>query len=71
MSGPIFVDLNGNTARIDPQGSKTAHIKLTICAEHVYDEAGYLTVHGNVSEVWITADQADALADALKQGRFS
>lgn len=66
---PIFVNLNGSTARIDPQRYATSYIKLSVFTEQVSDEAGNITHRGQVAEVWITADQADRLAEALQAGR--
>lgn len=55
MNNPIFVDLNGSTARVDPQRTQTAYLKLTLCTEQQSDEAGNLVSRGRVAEVWITA----------------
>lgn len=66
---PMLVDLNGGIARVDHQRGKTGHIRLMVCTEQDRDDAGNLVARGCVSEFWITADQADELADALKSGR--
>lgn len=70
MTKPVFVDLNGSTARIDPQCSATSNIRLTVVSEHAYDgETGQIIDRGQVVEIYITADQADELAEALRKGR--
>ena len=65
MNTPVFVDLNGNTARVDPQRSVTGYIKLSIVTEQASDDAGNVTHRGQVAEVWMKPAQADALAEAL------
>ncbi|WP_394065390.1 hypothetical protein [Alcaligenes sp. WGS1538] len=70
MTKPVFVDLNGGTARIDPQRGATSYIRLTIVSEQAYDgETDQLIDRGQVVEIYITADQADELAEALRKGR--
>lgn len=69
-SQPIFVDLNGHTARVDPQRSITAYMRLSVTMEQVYsEETGEIIHRPQAVELYITADQADALADALRKGR--
>lgn len=70
MTKPVFVDLNGSTARIDPQRGATSNIRLTVVSEQAYDgETGQIIDRGQVVEIYITADQADELAEALRKGR--
>jgi len=70
MIKPVFVDLNGCTARIDPQRGATSYMRLTIVSEQAHDvETGQLIDRGQVVEIYITADQADELAEALRKGR--
>lgn len=65
MSTPVFVDLNGSTARVDPQRGTTGYIKLTISTEQAYDEEGNIVLRGQVAEVYIKPVQAAELAEAL------
>ena len=65
MSTPVFIDLNGSTARVDPQRGATGYIKLTICTEQAYDEEGNVAFRGQVAEVYIKPLQAAQLAEAL------
>lgn len=70
MSKPIFVDLGGSTARVDPQRTPSAYVRLSIATEQAYSqESGEIIARPQAVEVYITADQADALAEALKGGR--
>lgn len=66
---PIFVDLNGHTARIDPQRGVAAYVRLSLTAEQAYSEETREVIHRpQALEIYITADQAKALADALHRG---
>lgn len=65
MSTPVFLDLNGNTARVDPQRGATGYIKLSIFTEQACDEAGNIVHRGQVAEVWMKPIQAAKLAEAL------
>lgn len=69
MNNPFFVDLNACTARIDPQRGATGYIKLSIFTEQAYDESGNVAHRGQVAEIYIKPEQADALADALRNAR--
>lgn len=71
MANPIFIDLGGSTARVDPQPVRTAYVRLTLIGQQVYDnEHGHTVNPAQAFEMYITVDQADALADALKAGRL-
>lgn len=65
MSTPVFVDLNGSTARVDPQRSPAGYIKLSVFTEQALDDAGNIVHRGQVAEVYIKPAHADALAQAL------
>ncbi|MEI2416165.1 hypothetical protein V8Z80_08265 [Orrella sp. JC864] len=70
MSKPIFIDLDGNTARIDPQRTPTAYVRLSIMTEQAYSgQTGKIISRPQAVEVYITVDQANALADALLRAR--
>lgn len=66
----IFIDLGGNTARVDPQGTLSSYIRLQIINQAQYDD-GYTTHPPEVFEIYVSADQADLLAEALKSARHS
>ena len=71
MSKPIFIDLGGNTARVDSQKTPTAYVRLQLVAQQVYDDTTGAVVNlPQAMEVYLTVNQADALADALKDGRM-
>lgn len=71
MTKPIFIDLGGNTARVDPQKTPTAYVRLQLITQQDYDDAtGEVVSLPQVMEVYLSVDQADALADALKDGRM-
>ena len=65
MSTPVFVDLNGSTARVDPQRGGTGFIKFSVFTEAGYSDEGNLVSRGQVVEVYIKPAHADALAEAL------
>ncbi len=65
MSTPVFVDLNGSTARVDPQRGTTGYIKLSVITEQTYDEEGNIVNRGQVAEIYIKPVQAALLAEAL------
>ncbi len=69
MNQPIFVYLSGHTARVDPQRTPTSYVRLSILTEQAYDDAGNIAYRGQAVEIYITADQADQLAEALRNGR--
>lgn len=70
MTKPTFVNLNGHSARVDPQRGATSYVRLTVATEQAYDdETGFITHRGQAVELYITADQADELADALRNAR--
>lgn len=65
-----FIDLSGHTARIDPQLGKTGYVRLTLISEQAYSqETGEVIARPQAVEIYVTADQADALADALRNAR--
>ncbi len=71
MTKPIFIDLGGSTARVDPQKTPTAYVRLSIATEQAYsEETGEIIARPQAVELYITVDQADALAEALKDGRM-
>lgn len=68
----IFIDLGGNTARVDPQVTLSSYIRLQIINQAQYDNVdGYTTYPPEVFEIYVSADQADLLAEALKSARLS
>jgi len=68
----IFIDLGGNTARVDPQETPSSYIRLQIVNQAQYDNAdGYMTNPPEVFEIYISADQADLLAEALKNAQLN
>lgn len=68
----IFIDLGGNTARVDPQGTLSSYIRLQIINQAQYDNVDGYTAHPpEVFEIYVSADQADLLAEALKSARHS
>ena len=71
MTKPIFVDLGGNTARVDPQKTPTAYVRLQIVEQQTYDTSDGTVINlPRATEIYLTVDQADALAEALKDGRM-
>lgn len=68
----IFIDLGGNTARVDPQETLSSYIRLQIVNQAQYDNVdGYTTHPPEVFEIYVSADQADLLAEALKSARLN
>lgn len=68
----IFIDLGGNTARVDPQETLSSYIRLQIVNQAQYDNVdGYTTHPPEVFEIYVSADQADLLAEALKRARLN
>ena len=66
-----FIDLGGNTARVDPQTTPTAYIRLQIFWEAVYDDSSGAEVNSpRAGEIYMTVEQADVLAEALKNARM-
>ncbi|WP_394065559.1 hypothetical protein [Alcaligenes sp. WGS1538] len=59
MTTTIFVNLNGNTVRIDPRRGSTSHLRLTVASRQAYRED---------PDVRIVRSQVDELA---KQSRKS
>ena len=71
MTKPIFVDLGGSTARVDPQKTPTASVRLQIVEQQTYDNSTGAVINlPRAMEIYLTTDQADALAEALKDGRM-
>ena len=67
-----FIDLGGNTARVDPQTTPTAYIRLQIFWQAVYDDSSGAEVNSpRAGEIYMTVEQADVLAEALKNARMS
>ncbi len=65
-----FIDLGGNTARVDPQTKPKSHIRLQIFWQAVYDDRIGAEVNSpRAGEIYMTVEQADALAEALKNAR--
>lgn len=62
---PIFVDLNGATARIDPPSGPTSYTKLTISTPIVYNDAGHVDQAGQLLEMYMSREITKNLADAL------
>lgn len=66
-----FIDLGGNTARVDPQTTPTSYIRLQIFWEAVYDYSSGAEVNSpRAGEIYMTVEQADVLAEALKNARM-
>ena len=65
-----FIDLGGNTARVDPQTTPTSYIRLQIFWQAVYDDRSGAEVNSpRAVEIYMTVEQADVLAEALKNAR--
>ena len=62
---PFFMDAWGSTIRIDPPKSTTANFKLALMTTAEYDGEDHTIRQGQVLELWLNADQARKLADAL------
>ncbi|HWK72215.1 MAG TPA: hypothetical protein VNS29_15380 [Burkholderiaceae bacterium] len=67
MTKPIFVDLGGSTVRIDPQYTPESTICLTIMRHLLHNTNLDLMP---AFQIRLTVDHADALAEALKDGRM-
>jgi len=66
-----FIDLGGNTARVDPQTTPTSYIRLQIFWQAVYDDRSGAEVNSpRAVEIYMTVEQADVLAEALKNARM-
>ena len=66
-----FIDLGGNTARVDPQTTPTSYIRLQIFLQAVYDDKSGAEVNSpRAGEIYMTVEQADVLAEALKNARM-
>lgn len=66
-----FIDLGGNTARVDPQTTPTSYIRLQIFWQAVYDDRSGAEVNSpRAGEIYMTVEQADVLAEALKSARM-
>lgn len=67
-----FIDLGGNTARVDPQTTPTAYIRLQLFWQAVYDDSSGAEVNSpRAGEIYMTVEQADVLAEALKNARMT
>lgn len=66
-----FIDLGGNTARVDPQTTPTSYIRLQIFWQAVYDDrSGAEANSPRAGEIYMTVEQAGVLAEALKNARM-
>ena len=54
-----FIDLGGNTARVDPQTTPTAYIRLQIFWQAIYDgREGFEVNAPRAGEIYMTVEQA-------------
>lgn len=62
---PVFMDANSLTIRVNPRGTKTSYIDLQIMEPPIYNDKGEPIRDGKFTQIFLSAEQAKALADIL------
>lgn len=62
---PQFLDCGGCTVRVNPPACPTCMLCLQIMEPPVFNETGYLQAPGTFTQLYITREQAKAIADTL------
>lgn len=62
---PLFLNLGGNTVRINPRQTPTSYIGIQIIIPDDYDNEGKLIRKASITQLWLSAADAKKFADIL------